>query len=219
VSGRGRRAAVFVLAVAAIAAGCSSSKGASKSTTTTRADAAVTLTAATRIVERSAPELPAGQAQPLLAAWCSAARSGDAAPLVTQLQALPALNEAALDEVLGALQTGADRYCPADAAAAPDLLTHVHDAVAGSTTTTSTTSAPPTTTAASPAAARTATTAPRRSSSGPTRTTASSATTASTTSTSPTTSTTDPCQNVGNGTSGVMVGNGGATSCSHSTGG
>jgi hypothetical protein len=214
----GRAAAALLLAVTVVA-GCSSNddKGASSTSSTEATADTVSLGAAARIVQRAAPDLPADQAAPLLRTWCAAARSGDRTDLVAQLRGLPSMTEPVLDEVLGALQKGAEQRCPDDAAARPDLLSQTYDELVSSPTTTAPTAAGttgdgPTTTAASrTASARTGTTRAPRS----TATTAAPTTTAA----SATTTTTDPCANVGGSTSGVMVGNGGAASCSHSGGG
>jgi hypothetical protein len=210
------RAAAVGCVVVALAAGCSSGGKEHASTTSTTRRSTVSLDDAVRVVQRSAPDLPADQASPLLRAWCAAARAGDRTPLVSKLQALPASSEPVLDEVLGALQQGANQYCPDDAAKAPDLLSRTYDDMTASTTTTAAAAAtndpPSSSRGVRTAAAPTTTTVHRTSAAA---TTAAPATTAATSST---TSTTDPCANIGNSTSGVMVGNGGASSCSHSTG-
>jgi outer membrane murein-binding lipoprotein Lpp len=212
-----RGAAALVLA-AALVAGCSGndkkdSSSSTSSTSTSSTSDAVSLEDAARVVQQEAPDLLPGQAAPLLDSWCAAARSGDRTQLVSQLRSLPSMSEPVLDEVLGALQKGAQQHCPKDAADAPDLLSKTSEELISSTTTAAAAPGPSTTAlSARTASARTATTVHHA-----TATTASApGTTASTAST---TSTSDPCDGIGNTTSGVMVGNGGASSCSHGTGG
>jgi hypothetical protein len=210
-----------LLLVLAVGAGCSGSSHSSASTTTS---AAVSLDDAARIVASATALLPSDQIRPLLDAFCASARSGDHHWLVDPLVALPltgtATKDAAWrDEVLGALDKGAQAHCPDDTAKAPDLVSQAYLEIAARTVTT-TSSAPPVTASATPTTVATH----GSSSSRTTPTTSHTATTSPPTSAAATTSTTagaggssqvGSCSGTG-GTNGVSIGNGNSSSCSSS---